>query len=478
MVFEGISTYHDQLVRGITTVRAEVWRCLERAHSQRHLNAFLELFDEEALARADALDLEVQAGTLRKLSGVVVGIKDNICYQGHQVSAASRILEGFQSLYSATVVERLLENGAIILGRLNCDEFAMGSSNENSAYGPVLNPWNTSCVPGGSSGGSAAAVAMGACHLSLGTDTGGSVRQPAAYCGVVGMKPTYGRISRHGIIAFASSFDQVGVLGHTVEDVALLTSCIAGMDGMDSTCTAPQGENLAPEPQGKTYKIAYAPGWMNHPSLHPSLHQHLEAFLQRCVEQGHTLVPVEIEEIDYAIPVYYILATAEASSNLSRYAGMHYGKRDDHADSLESTLKLSRSSGFGPEVQRRIMLGTFVLSEGYYDAYYGKAQKVRRLLKERFERIMQECDVFAMPTTLGPAFPLGSKSSDPLAMYLEDQFTVLANLVGLPAISVPTGTDEHGMPLAIQMMGGAFEDALMFEIADRLVDSIRLNLVS
>lgn len=219
------------------------------------------------------------------------------------------------------------------------------------------------------------------------------------------MKPTYGRISRHGIIAFASSFDQVGVLGHTVEDVALLTSCIAGMDGMDSTCTAPQGENLAPEPKGKTYKIAYAPGWMHHPSLHPSLHQHLEAFLQRCVEHGHTLIPIEIEELDYAIPVYYILATAEASSNLSRYSGMHYGKRDDHADSLESTLKLSRSSGFGPEVQRRIMLGTFVLSEGYYDAYYGKAQKVRRLLKERFERIMQECDVFAMPTTLGPAFP-------------------------------------------------------------------------
>ena len=478
MAFEGISTYHDQLVRGITTVRAEVLRCLERAHSQSHLNAFLELFAEEALARADALDLEVQAGTLRKLSGVVVGIKDNICYQGHQVSAASRILEGFQSLYSATVVDRLLENGAIILGRLNCDEFAMGSSNENSAYGPVLNPWNTSCVPGGSSGGSAAAVAMGACHLSLGTDTGGSVRQPAAYCGVVGMKPTYGRISRHGIIAFASSFDQVGVLGHTVEDVALLTTCIAGMDGMDSTCTAPQGENLAPEPQGKTYKIAYSPGWMHHPSLHPSLHQHLEAFLQRCVEHGHTLVPIEIEELDYAIPVYYILATAEASSNLSRYSGMHYGKRDDHADSLESTLKLSRSSGFGPEVQRRIMLGTFVLSEGYYDAYYGKAQKVRRLLKERFERIMQDCDILAMPTTVGPAFPLGSKSSDPLAMYLEDQFTVLANLVGFPAISVPLGTDEHGMPLAIQMMGGAFEDALMFEIADRLVDSIRPNLVS
>jgi aspartyl-tRNA(Asn)/glutamyl-tRNA(Gln) amidotransferase subunit A len=478
LVFEGISTYHDHLVRGITTVRGEVLRCLELAHSQRHLNVFLELFDEEALARAEAIDLEVQSGNLRSLSGVVVGIKDNICYKGHQVSASSKILEGFHSLYSATVVERLLENGAIILGRLNCDEFAMGSSNENSAYGPVLNPWNNACVPGGSSGGSAAAVAMGACHLSLGTDTGGSVRQPAAYCGVVGMKPTYGRISRHGIIAFASSFDQVGVLGHTVEDVALLTSCIAGTDGMDSTCTAPQGENLAPVSQGKTYKIAYAPGWMNHPSLHPSLHQQLDAFLKRCVDQGHTLVPVEIEEMDYAIPVYYILATAEASSNLSRYSGMHYGKRDDLADSLESTLKLSRSSGFGPEVQRRIMLGTFVLSEGYYDAYYGKAQKVRRLLKERFERIMKDCDVLAMPTTVGPAFTLGSKSSDPLAMYLEDQFTVLANLVGFPAISVPIGADEHGMPLAVQIMGGAFEDALIFEIADRLVDSIRPNHIS
>jgi len=446
--------------------------CLDRAQSQAHLNAFLELYIDEALERADLLDQEIKLGRLKALTGVVVGIKDNICYKGHKVSAASKILEGFESLYSSTVVERLLENGAIILGRLNCDEFAMGSSNENSAYGPVLNPVNPARVPGGSSGGSAAAVAMGACHLSLGTDTGGSVRQPAAYCGLVGVKPTYGRISRHGIIAFASSFDQVGVLGHTVEDVALLTSCIAGSDGADSTCTAPKGESLLWSGEGRTHKIGYAPGWMENPALDPHLKKLLKDFLQQCESRGHTLVPFEVEEMDYAIPVYYILATAEASSNLSRYSGMHYGMRAAESDSLESTLKLSRTDGFGPEVQRRIMLGTFVLSEGYYDAYYAKAQKVRRMLRERFESIMAECDVFAMPTTIGPAFALGSKSDDPLAMYLEDQFTVLANLVGLPALSIPLGTDGQGMPLGLQLMSGAFEDALLFEVADRLVDAI------
>lgn len=478
MVFEGISTYHDRLSRGLTSVRDQVLLCLERAQSQAYLNAFLELYVDEALERADMLDQEIQSGRLKALTGVVVGIKDNICYQGHKVSAASKILEGFESLYSSTVVERLLEHGAVIIGRLNCDEFAMGSSNENSAYGPALNPVNPACVPGGSSGGSAAAVAMGACHLSLGTDTGGSVRQPAAYCGLVGVKPTYGCISRHGIIAFASSFDQVGVLGHTVEDVALLTSCIAGSDGFDSTCTAPQGENFLRRREGHSYKIGYAPGWMENSALDPHLKALLKDFLQQCESRGDTLVPFEVEEMDYAIPVYYILATAEASSNLSRYSGMHYGKRAAESNSLETTLKLSRTEGFGPEVQRRIMLGTFVLSEGYYDAYYAKAQKVRRKLKERFDGIMAECDVFALPTTIGPAFALGSKSGDPLAMYLEDQFTVLANLVGLPAMSIPLGTDGQGMPLGIQLMSGAFEDALLFEVADRLVDAIRPKEIS
>lgn len=478
MVFEGISAYHDRLSRGLTTVRDQVLLCLERAQTQAHLNAFLELYVDEALERADMLDQEIKSGRLKALSGVVVGIKDNICYKGHKVSAASRILEGFESLYSSTVVERLLEHGAVVIGRLNCDEFAMGSSNENSAYGPVLNPVNPTRVPGGSSGGSAAAVAMGACHLSLGTDTGGSVRQPAAYCGLVGVKPTYGRISRHGIIAFASSFDQVGVLGHTVEDVALMTSCIAGSDGFDSTCTAPQGESLMCKGESHARKIGYAPAWMENPVLDPALKKLLKNFLQQCEALGHTLVPFEMEEIDYAIPVYYILATAEASSNLSRYSGMHYGMRAAESDSLETTLKLSRTNGFGPEVQRRIMLGTFVLSEGYYDAYYAKAQKVRRMLRDRFQSIMAECDVFAMPTTIGPAFALGAKSSDPLAMYLEDQFTVLANLVGLPALTIPLGVDEQGMPLGLQLMSGAFEDALLFEVADRLFDAIRPKDIS
>ncbi len=467
MTFERISEYQARLRLGQTTVKDEVLLCLERALSQAHLNAFLELYTEEALARAEALDQEISSGNIKPLTGVVVGLKDNICYAGHLVSASSKILEGFQSLYSATVVERLLEQGAVVIGRLNCDEFAMGSSNENSAFGPVLNPLDTSRVPGGSSGGSAAAVAMGACHLSLGTDTGGSVRQPAAYCGVVGFKPTYGRISRHGIIAFASSFDQVGVFGQSVEDVAHLVTFISGKDEFDSTCTADANDVLTLKSEKKFYRIGYSPSWMNSSALNPELQSMLQNFLERSTKEGHTLIPFEIEGMDYAIPVYYILATAEASSNLNRYSGMHYGVRNADADSLESTFKLSRSQGFGPEVQRRIMLGTYVLSEGYYDAYYVKAQKVRRLLRDQFQQIMSECDVFALPTTVGPAFGVGSKCNDPLAMYLEDQFTVLANLTGLPAISIPLGFDKEGMPLALQLMGSAFQEQGLFEAANQ-----------
>lgn len=467
LAFERISVYHDCLRLGQTTVKDEVLRCLESASSQAHLNAFLELYAEEALERAEALDQEISVGNFKPLTGVVVGVKDNICYAGHQVSASSKILEGFQSLYSATVVERLLEHGAVVIGRLNCDEFAMGSSNENSAFGPVLNPLNTSRVPGGSSGGSAAAVAMGACHLSLGTDTGGSVRQPAAYCGLVGFKPTYGRVSRHGLIAFASSFDQVGVFGQSVEDVARLVTCISGRDDFDSTCTADAHECLVPKGEKKLYRIGYSPSWMSSSVLNTELQSKLKNFLEQSVKEGHTLIPFEIEGMDYAIPVYYILATAEASSNLSRYSGLNYGVRHADADSLESTFKLSRSQGFGPEVQRRIMLGTYVLSEGYYDAYYVKAQRVRRILRDQFQRIMSECDVFALPTTVGPAFGIGSKSNDPLAMYLEDQFTVLANLTGLPAISIPLGSDEEGMPLALQFMGSSFQEQDLFQAASQ-----------
>jgi aspartyl-tRNA(Asn)/glutamyl-tRNA(Gln) amidotransferase subunit A len=399
---------------------------------------------------------------------VVVGIKDNICYKNHLLTAGSRILEGFVSLYSATVVERLEEAGAVIIGRLNCDEFAMGSSNENSAFGPVRNPLDSERVPGGSSGGSAAAVAFGGCHLSLGTDTGGSVRQPASFCGLVGIKPTYGRVSRHGIVAFGSSFDQVGVFGERLEDAVTLLTCISGADDHDATCTASAGEPLNTSSSNGPYRLGYNPEWMENPALSPVWRQRMQEAMKAWEKAGHTLVPCSVQGLEYAIPVYYILATAEASSNLSRYAGMHYGFRSPEAHSLETTLKKSRSQGFGPEVQRRILLGTFVLSEGYYDAYYAKAQKVRRQLKDRFDRVFESCDAFVLPTTAGSAFRLGEKSNDPLAMYLEDQFTVLANLTGLPALSIPFGPDANGMPLGLQFMGPSFGEAALFEITGRL----------
>jgi aspartyl-tRNA(Asn)/glutamyl-tRNA(Gln) amidotransferase subunit A len=344
----------------------------------------------------------------------------------------------------------------------------MGSSNENSAFGPVRNPLDPERVPGGSSGGSAAAVAFGGCHLSLGTDTGGSVRQPASYCGLVGIKPTYGRVSRHGIVAFGSSFDQVGVFGEHLEDAVVLLTCISGADDQDATCTARPGEPLNTSTSKGPYRLGYSPEWMENPALSPVWRQRMQEAMKAWEAAGHTLVPCSVQGLEYAIPVYYILATAEASSNLSRYAGMHYGYRSPEADSLETTLKKSRSQGFGPEVQRRILLGTFVLSEGYYDAYYAKAQKVRRQLKDRFDQVFESCDAFVLPTTAGSAFRLGEKSNDPLAMYLEDQFTVLANLTGLPALSIPFGPDTNGMPLGLQFMGPSFGEAALFEITGRL----------
>ena len=442
--------------------------CLDRIRKHESEGAFLEVYTEEALAKADALDARGFGGDLAPLTGVVVGVKDNICHKNHRLSAGSRILEGFVSLYSATVVERLEEAGAIVIGRLNCDEFAMGSSNENSAFGPVRNPLDPERVPGGSSGGSAAAVAFGGCHLSLGTDTGGSVRQPASYCGLVGIKPTYGRVSRHGIVAFGSSFDQVGVFGEHLEDAVVLLTCISGADDQDATCTARPGEPLNTSTSKGPYRLGYSPEWMENPALSPVWRQRMQEAMKAWEAEGHTLVPCSVQGLEYAIPVYYILATAEASSNLSRYAGMHYGYRSPEADSLETTLKKSRSQGFGPEVQRRILLGTFVLSEGYYDAYYAKAQKVRRQLKDRFDQVFESCDAFVLPTTAGSAFRLGEKSNDPLAMYLEDQFTVLANLTGLPALSIPFGPDTNGMPLGLQFMGPSFGEAALFEITGRL----------
>lgn len=463
--YHTLADIRKDLLSGQTTCLQLVRTYLARIEAQPEINAFLEVYADEALAAASRADADIAAGRLKKLTGMVIGIKDNIAYKNHRFSASSKILEGFESLYSATVVERLLAEGAIIIGRLNCDEFAMGSSNENSAYGPVLNPLDTSRVPGGSSGGSAAAVAAEFCHASLGTDTGGSIRQPAAYCGLVGLKPTYGRVSRHGIIAFGSSFDQVGPLTHSVADSALLLEVMAGADDYDATCVALPVPAYTPLAEGKKYRFGLIEEIISGEGIDPELKVAFDAQLAALEAQGHELVKLSFPYLPYTIPTYYILATAEASSNLSRYTGVLYGKRSEDATDLESAYKKSRSAGFGPEVKRRIMMGTFVLSEGYYDAYYGRGQRVRRLLRDKTNDLLNQCDALLLPTTTGAAFRFGDKTDDPIQMYLEDIYTVLANLTGMPAISVPFAKNAAGLPFGIQLIGKNFDEKNLLEMA-------------
>ena len=449
---------------------------------KKSLNAFLEVFTESALKKADEVDKKIHLTLnpspsgrrkLGRLAGMVIALKDNICYKGHKVSASSKILEGFTSLYSATVVERLLNEDAIIIGRTNCDEFAMGSSNENSAYGNVLNPHDATRVPGGSSGGSATAVAADLCHAALGSDTGGSIRQPASFCGVVGVKPTYGMVSRFGLISYASSFDQIGPLTKNVEDAELILDVISGKDEYDSTCTGTKDEgqrtNSPPSPVSHPlpHKIAYLKDCINHPGLNPEIKKHLLQVIDDLKKQRHTVEPVDFPYIDYLVPAYYVLTTAEASSNLARYDGIRYGYRSKNATDLESTYRKSRAEGFGKEVNRRIMLGTFVLSSGYYDAYYSKGQKVRRILRDKTNDILKKYDFILSPTTPGTAFKHGDVK-DPIQMYLEDIFTVLANLTGLPAISIPSGKDSKGLPIGIQLMGKKFGDKEMLVFSKSL----------
>jgi len=442
---------------------------MQRIEAHRNLNAFLEVFEIDALEQARQADLRRKEGRPGKLNGLVIGLKDNICYKGHKVSASSRILEGFESLYSATVVERLLAEDAVIIGRLNCDEFAMGSSNENSAYGPVRHPLNPDLVPGGSSGGSAVAVAAGLCLATLGTDTGGSIRQPASFCGIAGLKPSYGKVSRWGAIAYASSFDQIGPLAHSVADCALILEVIAGPDAYDATmiqqASAPYSQHLKHE--GKA-RVAYFRQYIESPGLDPAIRAYMEQLIDRLKADGHTVEAMDFPYLDYVVPTYYILTTAEASSNLSRYDGIHYGYRSAAATDLESTYKLSRAEGFGAEVKRRIMLGTFVLSSGYYDAYYSKAQKVRRKLRDHTQEVLASYDYILLPTTPGVAFPIGGKSADPIQLYLEDIYTVQANLVGVPAISIPMGTHPSGLPFGVQLMAAQNADASLLAFAHRL----------
>jgi len=455
------------LQQGDVTVEALVNGYLAQIEQFSHLNAFNEVFGDEAIARAKAVDAKLQAGTAGKLAGMVIAIKDNICYKGHQVSASSKILEGFTSIFSSTIVERLLAEDAVIIGRTNCDEFAMGGANENSYYGPVKNFADNTRVSGGSSGGSAVAVQAGMCHAAIGTDTGGSVRQPAAFCGAIGLKPTYGRISRHGIIAYASSFDQVGPITHSVSDAALLLDVMAGPDDYDSTTIQspyiPQGDVI---PAKGTKKIAYLQEALDSPGTDAEVKQMLTDNIAKLKAEGHAVEPVSFQYLDYLVPTYYILATAEASSNLARYDGVHYGYRSPNATDLQSTYKLSRSEGFGKEVKRRIMLGTFVLSAGYYDAYYAKAQKVRRLIQDKTNEILQQYDFIMVPTAPEPAFAIGMEEKDPVVSYLHDIFTVQASLAGVPAISLPAGNNSKGLPLGLQLLTKQFAEKELLEFSD------------
>ena len=432
---------------------------LKRIEDRKELNAFLEVFSEEAVSAAHVVQQKIINGTSGRLAGMVVGIKDNICYVNHQVSAASKILDNYVSPFSATVVERLLAEDAIIIGRLNCDEFAMGASNESSYYGPVRNNADITKVSGGSSGGAAVAVQAGLCHAALGTDTGGSVRQPASFCGVVGLKPSYGRVSRHGIISYASSFDQVGPMTNSVEDAAILLEVIAGPDEYDSTASSrPVLSYSELKPLTGKKRIAYLAEALHSEGLDPEVKSVFERSIEKLKAEGHTVEPVSFDLLEYVVPTYYILTMAEASSNLARYDGVHYGYRSDKAVDLETTYKRSRSEGFGSEVKRRIVLGTFVLSAGYYDAYYAKAQKVRRLIRDKTDLILADFDFIMIPTAPTPAFTIGEASDDPVVNYLADIFTVQASLAGIPAISLPAGNNTTGLPLGIQFLGKRFEE--------------------
>lgn len=446
--FTSILEYHSAIAAGTTTCVEAVSHFLSKINENAFLNSFLEVFADEALQRAAQLDQQDQRG---RLHGVVIGIKDNICYKDHKVSAASKILEGFTSVYSATAVERLLAAGAIIIGRQNCDEFGMGSNNENSAYGPVLNPINNAHVAGGSSGGSAAAVKAGLCMAALGSDTGGSVRQPADFCGIVGLKPAYGTVSRWGLIAYASSFDQIGILANNVADAAAILEVIAGPDEYDSTVSSTQLDFTEQKAFAKA-RFAYFPEWVDHPSVDPEISQEIKMFITKLQASGYYVEAIQFPLTEYIVPAYYILTTAEASSNLARFDGVRFGFGvGADAKELARFYRLNRTSGFGSEVKRRIMLGTFVLSSGYHDAYFRKAQQVRRLLCDHTTLIFNDFDFIIGPTVPHTPYKLNDKTVDPLSIYMGDIFTVYANLTAVPAVTLPFFKHSSNFSFGLQI---------------------------
>ncbi|MFH1196524.1 MAG: Asp-tRNA(Asn)/Glu-tRNA(Gln) amidotransferase subunit GatA [bacterium] len=457
-----------QLIRdGKLSLKENVQSFFDEISRKKELNAFNFVF-KDSLQYSEVIENKIKSGSHGKLAGMVIAIKDVLAIKDKPLTCSSNILKNFEAVYTATAVQKLIDEDAIIIGKTNCDEFAMGSSNENSAFGPVKNPVDTERVPGGSSGGSAAAVAANLCDAAIGTDTGGSIRQPAAFCGVFGIKPTYGRVSRFGLTAYASSFDSIGPFSKSLNDLALILEVISGNDKKDSTSAL---NDIVPFSQMINEKKNFRIG-IPHEYFGVGLNDEIRIAVNNTIlklkEDGNEIIDIHLPLTDYSIATYYILATAEASSNLARYDGAHYGYRSSPVKNLHDMYFTSRTEGFGKEVRRRIMLGTYVLSAGYYDAYYRKAQKVRRLIKEDFLNAFQKVDVILTPTTPTTAFKIGEMVDDPLQMYLMDIYTTSANLAGIPGISIPIGADSKGLPIGLQLMAKHFDELTLLQLAKRI----------
>ncbi len=463
----------DQLKSGKLSLVENVNYFLNRIHQNNHLNAFNFVFEDDAIKQAEEIDAKIIRGKYGKLAGMVIAIKDVLSIKDKPNTCSSKILKDFTALYNATVIQKLIDEDAIIIGKTNCDEFAMGSSNENSAFGNVLNPIDNERVPGGSSGGSAAAVAAELCDTALGTDTGGSIRQPASFCGVYGLKPTYGRVSRFGLTAFASSFDSIGPFANNTEDTTAVLEVISGWDEHDSTSS----KNIVPDFSnnlsfnGKKLRLGFAKEYFGD-GISTEVKSEIEKIIEKLSKQGFEIEEIHLPHSEYTIATYYILTTAEASSNLARYDGARYGFRSNEGSSLIDMYKNSRSEGFGSEVKRRIMLGTYVLSAGYYDAYYRKAQKVRRLIKQDFDETFKKVDIILTPTSPTTAFKFGEKTTDPLEMYLSDIYTTSANLAGIPGINIPIAKDSNGLPIGLQLMANQFDEMNLLKMSYYIQENV------
>lgn len=461
--FEKIS----QLKSGNLSLKENIKHFLNQIDEKRNLNAFNFVFDD-AIQQAETIESKIQNESAGKLAGMVIAIKDVLAIKNKPLTCSSNILKNFDAIYTSTAVQKLIDEDAIIIGKTNCDEFAMGSSNENSAFGKVLNPHDNERVPGGSSGGSAVAVAANLCDVSLGTDTGGSIRQPAAFCGIYGLKPTYGRVSRFGLTAFASSFDTIGPFANSIEDIALVLEVISGHDENDSTSAKIDSENFSqPINEKLKFKIGLPKEYFS-TGLNDEIKKLIFDKVEFIKSLGHEIIEITLPNTEYSIATYYILTTAEASSNLARFDGAHYGFRSKDSLNLNEMYTNSRTEGFGNEVKRRIMLGTYVLSSGYYDAYYRKAQKVRRLLKNDFDEAFKSVDIILTPTTPNVAFKIGEKTNDPLSMYLEDIYTTSANLVGVPGLNIPIGFNSEKLPVGMQIMANQFQERKLLQLAKQL----------